>query len=209
MVATAFGVPAAERALLLEQLQPVLLRCEEMSIENPPPTRIHVASDANEMVSFASQLTSVGHRLVRPERAEIVVVVTQFACPPAVARTWLTQGVVHLPVVFGETSVKVGPFVGVGRNPCAFCIELARVDHDPSWPALASQCLGRRAPTNTPAFTAVTTGLVTDLIEQWRQGGDPIEGSRVVLTASAGVSFSVTRERVDVHPGCDCQRFAE
>jgi bacteriocin biosynthesis cyclodehydratase domain-containing protein len=53
----------------------------------------------------------------------------------------------HLLVAVRETTALVGPLVLPGASPCVRCLELARADRDPAWPALVAQLLGSaRAP---------------------------------------------------------------
>lgn len=206
-VALAFGVNALERDELLEKLRPTLLP-SSMATSPPPSLRIHLDEDSAVKTPFVTQLIDAGHRLVASERAELVILTSQFACMPSRARTWMTQGVIHLPVVFGESSVSIGPLVGVNQNPCTFCAELSRVDADPAWPAIASQCMGKRAPTNEPAMAGMTVAVVVDILREWSCGAEVLTNERLVVRNKARSGFALSRESLHVHPKCDCQTFA-
>ena len=71
-------------------------------------------------------------------RPDVMVTVDPHVVEPLLARRLAQEDVVHLPVVVGETGVRVGPVLG-GGGPCSTCLDLWERDADPCWPALATQ----------------------------------------------------------------------
>lgn len=206
-VAAAFGVNAVDREELLDTLSPVLLPETDERIPTSASLRIHLDEDPDVTTHLGALTTAAGHTLSSAEDAQLVILTTQFSCRPAQARPWMTQGLRHLPVVFGDSSVTIGPLVGVAGNPCTFCLELRRVDQDSAWPAIASQCIGKRANSNEPVMASVTMGIVLELLHRYAVGDGDALNNRVWLRAHPLHLISVTHEGVRPHPRCDCQRF--
>lgn len=208
-IAAAFGVTAVDCEHLLDTLQPVLLPVAEAGRSDTGLLRIHLDEDPDVRTEFAALATAAGHTLSSADDAQLVLLTAQFSCTPARSRQWMTQGKHHLPIVFGESSVSIGPLVGVADNPCAFCLELSRVDADPDWPAIASQCIGKRANTNEPGMASIIAGIIIDLLRRWTHGEDALLNNRITIRAHPVQLVSVSFDAVRPHPRCGCQSFAE
>lgn len=89
--------------------------------------------------------------LPRPRRAAAVLVSTHVVDPHEHAR-WLRRDVPHLPIVFSEVAVTVGPLVLPGASPCLVCVERQRARHDPARSAIAAQLWGAAAAAETPTL---------------------------------------------------------
>lgn len=89
--------------------------------------------------------------LPRPRRAAAVLVSTHVVDPHEHAR-WLRRDVPHLPIVFSEVAVTVGPLVLPGASPCLVCVERQRARHDPARSAIAAQLWGAPAAAETPTL---------------------------------------------------------
>lgn len=157
------------------------------------------------------------------------VILGHFAIAPARYGHWLRWDVPHLPVVFSDLSIRVGPMIRPGDGPCLFCLDLERTDRDADWPAMASQLVGRRAATEDLLNSAAVVALVGRMI--WNQGRTPAGGyprvptdaplpsdARVPSGASAGGhdrtswsyrldarTGSLTRQPHRPHPDCACR----
>jgi hypothetical protein len=70
----------------------------------------------------------------------LVVVVGGGAVDSATAVPWRARGIPVLPVVLHGVEAVVGPVVEPG-GPCLRCLDLARADLDPAWPAVLGQLL--------------------------------------------------------------------
>jgi len=142
-----------------------------------------------------------------PERPHLAVIVDHYVLTPERHGRWLRRDVPHLPVLFSDTEVRIGPLVEPGAGPCLTCLDLEHVDADPAWPAIASQLLLRTAPTETPrlGIEAATTaaGIVHDRV---------IASSNEFAAASLAIdaeSLTVRRRAHRPHERCGCRFLPE
>lgn len=78
---------------------------------------------------------------IRPTRSPALAILTDtWVTDPVRVGPLMRHDVPHLPVVVGD-GVTVGPVVVPGATACTWCLELARTDHDPCWPAVAAQLM--------------------------------------------------------------------
>lgn len=133
-------------------------------------------------------------------RPDFAVLVHRFVVPPALHGFWLRRDVPHLPIVFSDTGVLIGPIIEPGIGPCLLCLELHRRDGDQSWPAIASQLLGRSGSAETPLLAAETAGIAARLVID-----------RLLHGAGDAISVRINGETGDVekmiwhaHPECGC-----
>lgn len=131
---------------------------------------------------------------------QLAVIVGHGVFPPETHAIWLRRDVSHLPVLFTDSAVQVGPTVEPGRSACLVCIELHRRDADPSWPAIATQLLGRAIRPDPPALAteaaAVATRAVLDRLEAGPTGSP---GVRITLQGERSIL------RWQPHPDCGCR----
>ena len=105
---------------------------------------------------FSVTLSASGARASRAApRPAAVVLVSAHVIDPAEHQRWLRADIAHVPVVFGEAGVRVGPFVDPGRSACLACVEQQRTLDDATWPAIAAQLWGTAA-------AAEASGLATE-----------------------------------------------
>jgi bacteriocin biosynthesis cyclodehydratase domain-containing protein len=137
----------------------------------------------------------------------LVVIVGHFALQPARHARWLRRDVPHLPVVFSDSEVRIGPLVEPGTGPCLYCLELHRLDDDDAWPAIASQLLSRLAPTETPEHSVEAVSRTIELIQHFlRDGPADYRATSLVIDAGTGV---VTRRVHRPHARCACRALPE
>lgn len=191
-----------------------LLRALEPALERPASTvRGHVAvcgtGPTADRIATLFGSESIRVSLVSDERAaatldvDLAVLVGHFVLAPWHLSFWLRRDVPHLPVVFSDTGVRVGPVLQPGRGPCLYCVELTRADEDPAWPALATQLLGRRSPAETALLSTEASILAVRRALAALAGTEPNADS-VTLTLS-GTSIRRAAER---HAGCLCSAEA-
>jgi hypothetical protein len=70
---------------------------------------------------------------------DLTILVEHGVANPVRARPLVREDLAHLSVVVTEVDVVVGPLVVPGEGPCLRCLDLARCDEDPRWPAVATQ----------------------------------------------------------------------
>jgi bacteriocin biosynthesis cyclodehydratase domain-containing protein len=192
---------------LLTALDPALER-------SAPPARGHVAVCGTGPTAerIGTLLGSGGIRvsIVQDERAagtldaDLAVLVGHYVLAPWHLSFWLRRDVPHLPVVFSDTGVRVGPVLTPGRGPCLYCLELTRSDEDPAWPALATQLLGRRSAAETPLLSTEASVLALRRVLSALGTGDDADRDAVTLTLSGTSS----RHAPARHDGCLCSAEA-
>ena len=112
------------------------------------------------------------------------MLVGHYVLEPARHRRWLRRDIPHLPVVFSDGEIRVGPLVEPGHGPCLYCLELARVDEDPAWPAIACQLVGRDAPTETARASIDVATHVAGLVQAaagWARAGRLVQDRRAAV----------------------------
>ncbi len=193
------GGAAADADALLERLAPVIVRGGSRA---RPPARVAIDGTARALagataVRIAEMLAAEGVMIAR-EDASVAVLLASYVVPPRLAGHWLRRDARHLPIVFGERAVTIGPLVEPGRGPCLTCLDLHRTDADPSWPAIASQLLSRRSAAETPLLAAEATSFA---VRALLAGGRELHGESVRIDAETGER---THRRWRRHPRCLC-----
>lgn len=134
-------------------------------------------------------------------RPDFAVLVGHFVLPPEWHGMWLRRDVPHLPVVFSDTGVQIGPVIEPGAGPCLLCLELAHRDADPSWPAIASQLLGKRGTAETAVLAHEAAGLAARwILDRAHEGAGAATAVR--LDAATGRR---THQLARQHPECGCR----
>lgn len=191
---------------LLELVAPVL------STQNRPsgPHLVAVSGSGPAADHLVRVLAESGvHTLVseRPDEladhgADVAVAIGHFVLPPVLHALWLRRDVPHLPVVFGDTAVVVGPLVEPGSGPCLRCLELTHRDTDPAWPAVASQILGRRSAAESAVLAAEGAAAAARLVLlRLEDSAFESRGS----TRIDGTTGERTTRLWELHPDCGCR----
>jgi bacteriocin biosynthesis cyclodehydratase domain-containing protein len=139
-------------------------------------------------------------------RPDLVVLTGSGALDADGALPWMRRRTAHLPVVLSGTRAEVGPLVLPGAGPCLRCLDLARSDHDPGWPAVLAQLSPPRVgpPTEASGETSLvfaTAGVAAMAVLA------ALDGQPHPLGASFEIGLPVPRlaERVwAAHPHCPC-----
>jgi len=193
MVARSVGVTPEASSRLLAAVTPAL--------DVPPasvPSSVAVLGDSGLALTMAGLLDSQG-LLGAPDDAALVVLVADWVVSPADHLAWLNRDVVHVPVVVSERAVTVGPFVEPGLGPCLYCVQLARTDLDPAWPAIATQLWGR-APRELDRLERAEVAAFVVRKIQARLAGHPTPPESWRFTPEGEVSVTGWAR----HPDCRC-----
>ncbi|MGH1548262.1 hypothetical protein ACRAWB_03395 [Leifsonia poae] len=158
-----------EAEALLERVQAVLVRAGRRAGAPVRARRVLVDGGGETAAVLRRMLSGVGVEVgVGPpwprwadgadavgavSAVDAVVIVASYAVEPQRHARWLRRDVPHLPIVYGDGGVTVGPLVRPGRGPCLRCVDLHRTDADPAWPAMATQ-LHTRDPVGETAVAA-------------------------------------------------------
>ncbi len=138
------------------------------------------------------------------DTVELAVIVGDYVLDPERRGRWLRRDIPHLPLVYGDTSITMGPFVEPGIGPCLYCLELHRTESDPAWPALASQLLGKASAVQSPFFASEVATLATRWVLSRVIDGAARASTALAVSAETGQRSEKT---VLAHPECSCSGF--
>ncbi len=132
--------------------------------------------------------------------SDLGIVIASYVLDPVAYGFWLRRDTPHLPVVFSDTGVRVGPFIEPGRGPCLYCLDRYRTEADPAWPAIASQLWQRRSPAETPLVSAEVSAIVVRLaVRRFTEGA-----SAATSIHLDGATGAISRFAASPHPECGC-----
>lgn len=209
-VAASANCPPAVAARVLGAASPAVLDVLPEPLVRVEVHGVGALSDAvadllvGEGVTVTRTSTPDGGPVGLPDHEpRLAVAVVDHVVDPALRAAWTRRDVPHLVVVVGDGRVRVGPFVVPGAGPCLQCVEYARVDDDPAWPAVAAQVWGRPAaplsPYRTAAIAAATTRL---LLERLPFVTQTPWSEQLVFDRG---DLSVSQQPVSTHPRCACR----
>lgn len=135
-----------------------------------------VLGESGHPVALGESITRVAGR-----RPGVAVLVSGYVTDPLEHQRWLRRDIPHLPIMFGEVAVTIGPLVVPGITACLTCVERRRSADDPAWSAVAPQLWGRSAPTET---VALATEAAVETLRMLR--GLSVEGLAVRLDVDSG-----------------------
>ena len=92
---------------------------------------------------YAATLRAPGSRATRRPAPHAVVLVSAHVIDPVEHQRWLRADVLHVPVVFGEAGVRVGPLVDPGASACLASSNIA-LDPTPRGRPSPRNCGARR-----------------------------------------------------------------
>jgi len=204
MMARGAGVSTDAAAELLSQLEPVL--APEAADASARRARVAVSGDGPLADELRRVLRDEGVLAESDQSTpDLAVIVAGWVISPEDHGTWLRRDIPHLPVVVGDGGVTVGPLVEPGDGPCLYCVQLARTDDDPAWPAIATQLWTRPTPELSGVAVVEAAGFVArTVLERLRRGvGDAV--SRRLASSTGEVSSRVWMR----HAMCRCAAPAE
>jgi bacteriocin biosynthesis cyclodehydratase domain-containing protein len=181
-----------------------------------PAARVSIVGTGQTVERIAATLALEGvavsvSRTVTDDACDLGVVVGHYVLDPDSYGFWLRRDLPHLPVIFGDDSVQVGPVVEPGHGPCLYCLEHHRRDADASWSAIASQLWARRSSSETPLVSSEVAArvcrLVLDRLRAAPQRGSAVQRNRTLSARSFRIdveSGEVTRRDWMPHPDCGC-----
>lgn len=180
------------------------------SAEPASAPTVAISGDGPAVSAIADALAASGARVLMGTHAadladsapDVAIVTAHHVLAPALHALWLRRDVPHLPVVFSDTAVLIGPMVEPGVGPCLLCLELHRRDADTAWPAIATQLLGRSSRLVAPALMleAAAAACRTTL-------GRLAAGADTAFTSTRIDGDTGQRREFEVqpHPECGCR----
>ena len=220
LVARAAGADAGMAHDMLRVVRPALR--DESSGQRPAqPARVLMSGTGPTAHAVTRLLCGAGldvrlhDPLGEPEPTDIAVIVDHFVVDPSARGYWLRRDIPHLPLVIGDSTVRIGPFIEPGAGPCLWCLDRFRVDADPAWPAIASQLLGRRSAADRGVVAveaaAVAARRVLERIAAPQASAKPGRAptGRAKSTTLQVSSGATSTELWARHPECGCATLAE
>jgi hypothetical protein len=201
MIARASGAHDAAVPALLRSVGPALLPGEgaggvgAVTVEGEGITARAIAD------ALRGEGATVGTS-TRSAACALAVTVAHYVLAPDQHGLWLRRDIPHLPVVYNDTTVTIGPLVEPGSGPCLYCLQRYRTDADAAWPAIASQLWGRRSTVETPLVSLGVAAIASRIVVDRLGSGEPASEHRS-LTVDA-LSGTVTAALVRPHPLCGC-----
>jgi hypothetical protein len=169
-----------------------------------PPDEAAPARAIAELLRVAGRPIMAG-RGIPPSalhKPAFAVLLAAWSVPTAAFQRYTSDGVPHLPVVFGDESVRVGPLVRPGAGACVRCLHLDRRDREPAWPVIAAQLAGTRAPQEGGALAFDAVGRAARVARTWLdERRDVLRGCSVSLQLRAR-SEKWTWHRPHAECGC-------
>jgi len=169
-----------------------------------PPDEAAPARAIAELLRVAGRPVMAG-RGIPPSalhKPAFAVLLAAWSVPTAAFQRYTSDGVPHLPVVFGDESVRVGPLVQPGAGACVRCLHLDRRDREPAWPVIAAQLAGTRAPQEGGALAFDAVGRAARVARTWLdERRDVLRGGSVSLQLRAR-SEKWTWHRPHAECGC-------
>ena len=178
--------------------------CSRCCGTRPPAAsgRVLVTGTGPIATTLAELLNEAGLLARAAEREPtLAVLVADWVIGPDDAARWLRRDVPHLPIVATDRSVSVGPFVEPGRGPCVYCLQLARTDADPVWPAVATQLWGRPAPQH-PRIAVLSIACFAARRIRGRLADGPADAATAWRVSDDGATISAATTQT--HPRCSC-----
>ena len=210
MIASSSGASANDVSALLRTLKLLLIADEPIGAAH----RVSIVGAGQTVERIANTLALAGVQVsvsssvsasAGEDECDLGVVVGHYVLDPESYGFWLRRDLPHLPVVFGDESVMIGPLVEPGSSPCLYCLEHHRRDSDASWSAIASQLWGRRARSETPLAGAEVATRVARLVLARLESGRPARPTMSARSFQLGVETGeVTRREWMPHPDCGC-----
>jgi bacteriocin biosynthesis cyclodehydratase domain-containing protein len=206
LIARSAGGTAASVTALLRRLAPVMATDRE-----PTERRVTLVGRgrtvdliAESLSAEAVQVRHCGMDLTKAlDATDLAIVVAHFVIEPELHGLWLRRDIAHLPIVLGDATVRIGPVVDPGAGPCLYCLERARTDAHPWWPAVEAQLWGRESPLDRAATAAQSSAIATRVMLA-RLATGPAPGpvtTSLEVDAATGVTRTRSHHR---HPECGC-----
>lgn len=197
MIAGTAGATTGAAGRLLEVLAPALQGDDRAA---GGPVALVGGSGTTRLIGDMLRERGI-HAAIGAEDARLAVIVSDHVIAPEEHGRWLRRDVPHLPVVFGDRVVRIGPVVEPGSSACLFCLERHRTDADAAWPAIASQLWGRTSPLHSALTDAEAAAIAARRILERIERGPAAQAVSTELDAATG---ALALRRWEVHPACGC-----
>lgn len=200
MVAKAAGVSADALRQIMESLAPMLLE----STAKPKARRVAVLGSGPTARLLGHALGEMSVAAADETTCDLGVALGHYVLDPRQYGMWLRRDLPHLPIIFGDGTVTIGPLVEPGVTACLYCLEHHRRDADASWSAIASQLWGKTSAAETPLAAREVAAIATRMIlRRLETGAAPGIASAASIRLDVATGATTRREWMP-HPECGC-----
>jgi bacteriocin biosynthesis cyclodehydratase domain-containing protein len=202
MIASSSGAGEREVVSLLKRLDGLLVTPADPT----PAPRVAISGSGPTVERIADALAIAGVQVsvggaIPDASCDLGLAVGHYVLDPDSYGFWLRRDLPHLPVLFGDDSVTIGPLVEPGSTACLYCLEHYRRDADASWSAIASQLWGRHSESETQLASIEVAARVARLAVRRLAG----ERASVATSIRLDVATGETTARTWLpHPECGC-----
>ena len=205
MLAAQRGVSPGWVATLLEALRPVFNR--DTPVSELPQWRVWSATSAGHDIARVGRALGLDLVAANPSSDELTgpaatVLVADYVHHPHWVNELTRWSHPHLPVVFSDQEVLVGPVITPGVTPCLMCLESHRRETTPFWLEMGSQLWGRESPLHTPAIHGVVGSLILGFLTG-SLGWEEASLSREAVFRPP--EQTTTWRDISFHPSCACR----
>ena len=167
-------------------------------------------SRADDAVQRAAERYGADRVVTRSTAAPTLAIVAPVGSTPAPEVMTTVRETPHLLVQVRETSAFVGPLVVPGMTTCWRCVQIARSDRDPAWPAISAQLTGVAVAVEPAdvALTSLAASLAVAHALAWLDR-DAVARMDGVPSLDGIVEFDLAhlrlrRRTLQPHPDCGC-----
>lgn len=211
-IASGIGGGPGDVADVLTALEPALLPAGAPTpVGAPGREPVVVTGNDRTADTIHDALTLLGHQAVRTpagaplftdEPASLVVLIEDRVVPPTLHLPLLRRDLPHVPVVFGDGDVTVGPLVDPGASACLRCVDLTRRDLDDAWPLIAAQLTGQPPAPRTMRLELAAAAAVVRAVDARLTGHQSaLDGVAEVIPPDGS---RPRRRPYPPHPECGC-----
>lgn len=178
---------------------------------DPPATTkaISLWSSIADTAGFARLAEQAGYDVCVPDDvgadtdwSRPVLVIADYLIHPGWLVALAVQQRTHLPLLFSDQSIRVGPLIRFGKSPCLVCAESVQRDQQPHWLEVASQLWSRTSPLHSPDTTARAWTVASLFLDRVRIVGVHSDRDQIVVRPGEG---TLRVERPPFHPQCTCR----
>lgn len=168
--------------------------------------RVHLPSVGPTATVIAHNLHAAGigyldQKTLPSTDIDLLILITGHTVDPVTSANLVAERTPHIPIIFTDTAVQVGPTVVPGTGPCLGCLDRHRAAADPHWGRVAAQLV--RKPWGEETSLAAWAGATATSLALALADGRGKPGYSLTLTADDPIpSVAIW----DVHPSCECDQ---
>lgn len=201
IMAEQLGLTKTQATDLLQQLAPA---CEKQPSETTPT--VHLLGDSRALAPLGQRLSRIAALTHEPSDADCVVVVADYVFHPEWIRSLSHGETAHIPVMFSDLTVSIGPVITPGETPCMYCLFGPPGEADAEWLSVQSQLFhiqSALADTHAVDTASHVLGLLLPGVLTRSAWWSQSTGN--IIHRYRADSRSLEMEQAEFHPQCQCR----